>query len=118
MSFPGLMGDFAEECTLLEKTRTPDGEGGWNVGWNDGPTFGAAITYDTTLGARVAESEGMKSTYTVTLERGKSLDFHDVFRRNRDGKVFRVTSDSDDKQTPERATFQVCQVTAEEWELT
>lgn len=117
MSFPGLMNDYVESCTLLEKTRMPDGEGGWTNTWVDGLSFKAAITYDTTLQARVAESEGMKATYTVTTEKGMPLDFHDVFRRERDKQVFRVTSQGDDKVTPASASFQVSQVAAEEWVL-
>lgn len=118
MSFPGLVNDFTDTCTLLEKTRVPDGEGGWTTRWTDGPTFQAAITHDSSLGARVAESEGMTSTYTVTTEKGNVLDFHDVFRRGSDGQTFRVTSNGTDKQTPQRASFQVSQVTAEAWVLT
>lgn len=114
---PGLMNDFVEECTMLEKSKQPDGEGGWRNVWVDGASFSAAITYDTTLSARVAEQEGMKATYTVTTEKSMPLDFHDVFRRNRDGQVFRVTSQGDDKKTPQSASFQVSQVAAEEWEL-
>jgi hypothetical protein len=72
---------------------------------------------DSTLQARVAESEGMKAIYTVTTERAMPLDFHDVFRRVSDGQVFRVTSDGTDKQTPDRAGFQFSQVSAEEWGL-
>lgn len=117
MSFPGLMNDFLERCTLLEKSRMPDGEGGWIVNWVDGMSFQAAITYDTTITARVAESEGMKATYTVTTEKNMPLDFHDVFRRERDGQIFRVTSQGDDKRTPASASFQVSQVAAEEWVL-
>lgn len=118
MSLVGLMNGFAETCTLLEKTRIPDGEGGWTVNWVDGMQFMAAITYDTTIQARVAESEGMKATYTVTTDKATQLDFHDVFRRERDGQVFRVKSQGDDKKTPPSATFQVSQVSAEEWSLT
>ena len=118
MSFVGLMNDFVETCVLMEKTRIPDGEGGWNVGWVDGPEFDAAITHDTTLQARVAESEGMMSTYTVTTEKATPLEFHDVFRRKSDNQYFRVTSDGNDKMTPASASFQVSQVTAEEWVLT
>lgn len=117
MSFPGLMNDYVESCTLLEKTRVPDGEGGWAVRWVDGASFDAAITHDSTINARVAEAEGMKATYTVTTEKNMPLDFHDVFRRNRDGQTFRITSRSDDKTTPKSATFQVSQVAAEEWVL-
>ena len=117
MPFIGLMNEFLEDCTLVEKTRVPDGEGGWRTDWVDGMDFQAAITYDTTLQARVAESEGMKATYTVTTEAGMQLDFHDVFRRKRDGQIFRVTSQGDDKRTPPSASFQVSQVAAEEWSL-
>ena len=31
MAFQGLMEDFAEDCTLMEKVRIPDGEGGWAI---------------------------------------------------------------------------------------
>lgn len=117
MSFRGLMNDFVVDCTILTKTRTPDGEGGWRTVWQDGETFKAAITHDATLNARVAEASGMTSTYTVTTEKGKPLDFHDVFRRETDGQIFRVTSDGTDRQTPGRATFDVAQVSAQEWTL-
>lgn len=117
-SFIGLMGDYTDECVLLEKSRVPDGEGGWTVRWVDGMTFQAAITHDDTLNARVAESEGMTATYTVTTDKSMPLDFHDVFRRVRDGQVFRVKSDGTDMATPRSATFQVSQVSAEEWTLT
>lgn len=114
----GLMLEYAEACTLMEKVRVPDGEGGWVPKWTEGVEFQAAITHDQTIQARVAESEGMMATYTVTTDKGMPLDFHDVFKRNRDGQVFRVTSDGTDRQTPARATFQVSQVSAEEWSLT
>lgn len=117
MSLIGLMNDFASECVLLTKTRRPDGEGGWDTVWTEGERFTAAITYDTTLNARVAESEGMMSTYTVTTAKNQPLDYHDVFRRVSDGKVFRVTSNGDDKKTPQSASFDVSQVAAQEWEL-
>lgn len=117
MAFPGLMEDFAETCTLMVKTRRSDGEGGWVTVWEEGETFRAAITHDSTINARVAEAEGMSSTYTVTTEKGQPLDFHDVFRRESDGQVFRVTSDGTDKMTPDRASFDVSQVAAQRWEL-
>lgn len=118
MSFIGIMGDFVETCTLLEKKRVSDGEGGWVSEWVDGMSFQAAITYNNTLDARVAESEGMSAVYTVTTDKSMPLDYHDVFRRERDKQVFRVKSDGTDKVTPATSTFQVCQVSAEEWVLT
>ena len=117
MGFVGLMGEYAERCVLLDKTRRPDGEGGWLPAWTDGMEFMAAITHDSTLDARVAESENMMATYTVTTDKSMPLDFHDVFRRERDGQVFRVTSDGTDETTPRSASFQVSQASAEEWVL-
>ena len=112
-----LIDDFKVACTLLEKSRVPDGEGGWSTVWTDGMQFQAAIVLSTSDTARVAEREGMTAIYTVTTEKNMGLDFHDVFRRESDGDVFRVTSDSQDVQTPGRASFQFSQVTAEKWSL-
>lgn len=112
-----LIDAFRTPCTLMEKTRTPDGEGGWDTKWVPGPEFTAAIVMDTTLQARVAEQQGMTAVYTVTVDRSLPLDFHDVFRRDSDGQIFRVTSDSTDKETPSVSTFQFHQVSAEEWQL-
>lgn len=112
-----LVDEFKERCVLLERRRVPDGEGGWSTTWEDGPEFDAAIVNDTSMTARVAEHQGVSSTYTVTTDRETPLEFHDAFRRVRDGKTFRVTSRPTDKQTPGRATFSFAQVTAEAWEV-
>lgn len=116
MAFPGIMSEWVSACTLLEKTRVPDGEGGWETRWVDGMEFDAAITHSSTIEARVAESEGMASTYTVWTEKGFTLDFHDVFR-DADGHTYRVTSQGGDEQTPESASFQLVHVSAERWTL-
>lgn len=113
-----LIDEFKEECTILTKTRVPDGEGGWTVQWTDGMSFDAAIVLNSSNEARIAEREGMTAIYTVTTEKNMGLDFHDVFRRERDGDTFRVTSDSQDIMTPDIASFQFSQVTAEKWALT
>ena len=50
-----LVDNFKVPCTLLERSRVPDGEGGWTTGWADGPKFQAAIVRNSSLAARVAE---------------------------------------------------------------
>ena len=117
LMFPGMMQDWVTSCTLPEKTRIPDGEGGWDTSWSDGAKFDAAIAHASSIEARVAESEGMASTFTVWTEKGITLEFHDVFRRDSDGQVFRVTSQGGDEQSPDRATFDLTHVSAERWEL-
>ena len=106
-----------EPCALMEKKRTPDGEGGFLVEWSDGTEFEAAIVNDQTMQARIAEKDGVTSVYTVTTKRGTVLDYHDVFRRVSDGAIFRVTSNGVDKQSPNFGTLDIAQVTAERWEL-
>ena len=111
-----LLTQAMEDVVLMEKKREPDGEGGFLPAvWVDGAKFKAAITFDSSMQARVAEKDGVTSLYTVTVPKNAKLEYHDVIRRLEDGKVFRITSDGDDKMTPESASFQVIQVTAEEW---
>lgn len=110
-----LWAEAMEAVVMLERKRTPDGEGGFVTEWAEGVAFKAAITFDASLEAMVAEKQGVTSLYTVTVPKNAKLEYHDVFKRLRDGKVFRVTSDGDDKITPTRSSFQFIQVTAEEW---
>ena len=112
-----LLTQAMEDVVMLEKTRVPDGEGGFTTGWVDGVQFKAAITFNSSMEARTAEKQGVTSRYTITAPLNAKLEYNDVIRRLRDGKVFRIKSDGDDVQTPKSATFQFLQVEAEEWEL-
>ncbi len=112
-----LVSNAYEDVVLMDKRREPDGEGGFITEWVESVEFQAAITFDTSMESRIAEKQGVSSRYTVTTNKGATLEYHDVIKRLRDGKIFRITSDGDDKITPERASFQFLQVTAEEWVL-
>ena len=110
-----LMREAMTDVVMLEKVRKPDGEGGFTTVWTEGGRFKAAITFDSSIEARSAEKQGVTSLYTITVPKNTKLEYHDVLRRLSDGKIFRITSDGDDKMTPGSASFQVLQVTAEEW---
>lgn len=110
-----LLQQAMTDVVAMEKTRVSDGEGGFIVDWVDGAVFKAAITFDTSMQSRIGEKQGVSSRYAVTTSKNAKLEFHDVIRRLNDGKIFRITSDGDDKQTPDSASFQFLQVTAEEW---
>ena len=112
-----LLLDSMESCKMLIKNIRNDGYGGYETIWTEGASFDAAIVFDLSLQAEQAEAEGVKSRYTVTTSRDLTLEFHDVFQRESDGKIFRVTSDGDDKYTPKVATMDMRQVKAEEWKL-
>ena len=112
-----LLNEAMTDVVLLDKHRESDGEGGFLTEWIESVEFQAAITFDTSMESRIGENQGVSSRYTVTTGKGAKLDYHDVIKRLSDGKVFRITSDGDDKQTPKSASFQFLQVTAEEWWL-
>ena len=112
-----LLTQAMEDVILLDKQSEPDGEGGFITSWVESVVFKAAISFDTSMESRIAERQGVSSRYTVTTNKNAKLEYHDIVRRLRDGKVFRITSDGDDKQTPSSASLQFLQVTAEEWVL-
>lgn len=112
-----LLDEAMEKCTYLDKTTAPDGYGGVITTWQDGAEFDAAIVFDTSMEARVADKQGVTSLYTVTTRKNVVLEYHDVFKRTSDNKIFRVTSDGDDKHTPASAGLNMRQVTAEEWSI-
>ena len=110
-----LLDEAMAEVVMLDRTTQPDGEGGIITAWREGAPFMAAIVFDTSIEARVAEKQGVTSLYTVITAKKVILEYHQVFRRLSDGKVFRVTSDGDDKFTPPSASLNMRQVTAEEF---
>lgn len=112
-----LLQEMMTPCMMVDKRTVPDGYGGYDTIWSDGAEFDAAIVLDTSMEARVGEKQGVTAVYTVTTLKAMNLQYHDVFKRLSDGKVFRVTSDGDDKKTPRSATLNMRQVTAEEWIL-
>lgn len=107
-----------EKCVMIDKTTQPSEYGGIKPTWVDGAPFDAAISFDSSMPARIASVQGVTDLYTITTRKNITLNYHDIFRRIRDGKIFRVTSDGDDNQTPATAALNMRVVSAEEWELT
>ena len=111
-----LLSEYMDECVLLNKVSTPDGYGGRIETWSDsGVIFNAAIVLDSSMQSKIGQQMGVTGVYTITTQKSMNLQFHEAFRRIKDSKVFRVTTDGDDKKTPESATLNMRQVSAEEW---
>ena len=100
---------------MLDKRTESDGRGGVITKWVDGAGFEAAIVFLSSVQTKIANAMGDKSAYKITTTKNINLQYHDVFRRERDGKIFRVTSDGDDNKTPESAALNMRQVDAEEF---
>ena len=112
-----LLSEAMETCTMIDKTTVSDGRGGYETSWVDGASIKAAIVLNSSLEARRAEAQGVTALYTITTSKGVNLQYHDVLRRESDGKIFRVKSDGDDDKTPASARLNMRQVSAEEWQL-
>lgn len=112
-----LLDNAMTRCVMMDRSTAPDGAGGFIPTWTEGARFDAAITFDTSMQARIGEVQGVKSLYTVTTRKTMNLQYRDVFKRLEDGKIFRVTSDGDDNITPSSARLNMRQVTAEEYTL-
>lgn len=112
-----LLTEAMEDCTILDRITKADGYGGYISEWVAGAPIKCAIVFDSSMQARIAETQGVKALYTITTEKNINLQYHQVLRRERDGKIFRVTSDGDDKHTPTSAGLNMRQASAEEWRL-
>lgn len=112
-----LLDEYMENCVMIDKTTVSDGRGGFDYVFVDGAEFQAAITLDNSIQAKIAEQQGVTGVYKVTTTKSINLQYHDIFKRVSDGKIFRATSDGDDNKTPQSATLNIRQVSAEEYTL-
>ncbi len=105
--------DFFVPCVLLDKRTQPDGYGGITTVYTDGAAIKCGITTDNSTEAQIAYKSGLKTIYTIVFDKRIALSLNDRVKRVKDGKVFRVTSDSSDMQTPDVSAMQYAQVSAE-----
>lgn len=112
-----LLDKAMESYIMMDKTTVPDGYGSFETKYVEGAKIQAAIAYNNSLEAKKAEAQGVTSVYTLTTRKAVTLQYHDVLRRVRDGKIFRVTSDGDDLYTPDSASLDMRNVSCEEWQL-
>lgn len=112
-----LLENAYEDFTVINKSIVDDGYGGITVEWTDGAKIKGAIVFDNSTQMKVAQAMGVTSAYTLTVKKNVELDYHTVIRRESDGKYFRLTSNSDDKKTPNEAALNMRQYSAEEWTL-
>lgn len=114
-----LLEEAMTKCVAMNKQiAVPDGYGGTTTVWADGAELMAAISFNGSMQAKIAEQQGVTSLYDVITVKAINLQYHDVIKRVSDGKIFRITSDGDDDHTPDDiAALDMRKVSAEEWEL-
>ena len=112
-----LLTQMAEDCRILTKTRSDDDYGGSDNTWTPGKVFKAAIAKIASPEQRIAEKQGISEAFTVVVEEGMMLNYHDVFERVSDGAIFRVNSRTKDSTAHPASTVRIAAVNAERWEL-
>ena len=112
-----LLDSMFETFTVINKSVIDDGYGGQTTVWTDGATIQGAMVFNSSTQMKIAQAMGVTAAYTLTVRKSVELDYHTVLRREIDGKIFRLTSDSDDKKTPPSAGLNMRQYDAEEWTL-
>lgn len=112
-----LLDEAMENCVMIDKRTVSDGYGGVDTSYVDGAPFICATTLDTSTQARVAQQQGVKNLYTATTKKNVNLQKFDIFKRVRDNKIFRITSDGGDKTTPASASLDMRVYSCEEYTL-
>ena len=112
-----LLDDFEKKCVVMEKTRQPDGAGGYILQWTEGAEFSNYYSLDTSMEARRAEKEGVAGLYSALVRADFSIEYDDYFKDKGTGLTYRVTSNPEEKVAPKSASFALKYFTAERKEL-
>jgi hypothetical protein len=107
-----------EKCYIMDKTTVPDGYGGVKTKYQKGAEISAAFSFNSSTEARIASQQGIDNRHKIYTKKSITLRYPDIIYRESNEKYYRVTSDGDDKRTPNSATLDLRSVEAEEWEMT
>lgn len=107
-----LLDNSYENFCYIAVSMKSDGEGGQILAETDAEEFKAVAMEEKSTETKIAEKSDKNVTYTITTHRNIELKFNDLIKRKSDGKIFRITSDS--QCTPKTAGLDMRQVTAEE----
>ena len=107
--------DFLEDSAFLRYDLVSNGLGGLMGGYVESAHFPAAYATMTSNAVEVAYAQGVKTIVRITTKPDVALKEGDRVKRMRTGVVYRVTSNADERTTPDVASEAVAQrvVTAE-----
>jgi len=112
-----LIESMMVNCTRLIRTVASDGVLGHEVTYRKGAGFRAAIILQKPQQVTEAERPDFHDEYTVVVYAGTALAYQEVFMRDSDSAVFRVTGDPRDTQAPAMSSVQIAKTTAERFDL-
>lgn len=112
-----LLSEAYEPFNFIEKTRQPDGEGGYITVWTKGEEFQATADFSSSSMQQIADAMTERVNCTITTSKAVTLEPMDVIQRQSDGTYFRILSDGANTKTPYSASLDMRQSKAQIWEL-
>lgn len=109
--------DFYEEFVFVEKRKKPDGMGGVLNEYVESVPFKAGVNTNLSMETRIAEQQGVKSVYTITTNKDCVLEYGDIIKRKRGNSYYKITSNGQDKISPDFLKMDIIQVTAENFTI-
>lgn len=109
--------DLFEPLVFVEKRTIPDGLGGFETTYVETTEFPGSINLISTVEAKIAEQNGMKSIFTVAVDGNLPLEFRDIIKRKSTGEFFRITSNPDDEKVNTRMDGSIKSANAERFEM-
>lgn len=109
--------DSFDDYYLLNKTKYPDGLGGYYTEWTEGEIVKMRLDLGNSAEVRQAMAQGLKTIFTASFPANTPVEYNDYLRNAETGGVFRVTSNPKDNMTPPTAKYPSCFATAERTEL-
>lgn len=111
-----LIKDQTVLCCFMNKAIVPDSVGGYKTKWTPGADFEAVITENTSLEATIAGLQTEQTTYGLKVRSEVPIEYHTVFKRISDNKIFRVKS-AEGLAAPGISALGMRQLQAEEYEI-
>ena len=112
-----LIDECMVSCHIYNRAIVDDRYGDSVETYTKGASFQAAIVKNSTTEAIVADKQMDTEIFTVITRKSMMLNYHDVFKRDSDGKWFQAISPAKDSETPARSSIPLCKVTAESWKM-
>lgn len=112
-----LLDEKYEPFVRVKVVFSSDNEGGAKSVSTEGETFQAIADFSTSSLSKIADKLAERVSCTITTSKAVTLEPMEIVKRISDGQYFRITSDGKNKKTPDSATLDMRQSTAEFWEL-
>lgn len=106
--------DYYEELAIIEKVSTP-GAFGETTTYIEKETIQGAVGTLSKREMLIAEANGNKSVYIVTVDKTNALEYDTIIKRAKNGQILRITSDWRDEVPPNISSFDWIQVNAEKF---